>query len=248
MSKRNKGQRREHRKRIELKRERQDCARSAKIMRLADDVPGLEDFIDGVDTSRLTRLIGIFVCSTDEYLATEDVLERHGHGGYRMLKCEIEGDVESGGDGRARGWAAAVKLEAEPDSEFKIFVGIVKRQPTAGSGRDLTNRMSEIVAIAHELGHAFDMQFGDTFRFDRPIDIEEAEYVAHTHACRLLRDNSLVMGLVAYLSIAICAVIDSEGESVARAAQRFVESDEYRQCIMQIPSFIRRHFDLKEPQ
>ena len=126
-------------------------ARYRTILNMGESCPDLDEFIASLDISGTSRLLGIFRCSPDEYLATEAILEKHGHLGYRTLECEIDGERTSGGDAKGRGWTAAAKREHEPDEQFRIFVGIVKRPPTGDSTSDMLTRWGEVIAVVHEL-------------------------------------------------------------------------------------------------
>jgi hypothetical protein len=218
-----------------------------RILELAEECPDLVEFTASIDTSGFRRLLGIFPCSLAEYLATEMVLEKHGHPGYRPVQAETDGDPSTGGDRKARGWTTAVKRGGEPDEAFRIFVGIVRHPATGRVAEDICARWSEVIALAHELGHAHDMDHGGSFHIGGPLSIEQAEYEAHGFACRLLRRQRLTMGLAMYLSIAVCPIATDEQTSAAVAARRFMASLEYRRCRRQIPRFVREQFGILPP-
>ena len=245
MGKRNKQQQRAKRKGRKRHRKQVRLSRLKEIVRMCQEYPDIDNFIDSLDTSGFRRLLGIFRCPPEQYLQTEAVLERHGYSGYQMLQAEIETKDGSAGDGQGRGWTAAVKKEAEADEQFKIVVAIVQPEMTGDSSEDDTRRWAEVVSVVHELGHAHDMDRGISFQLGQPFNIEEAELFAHNFACQVLRKREMIMGLTAYLSIAICPISQDEG-SAAEAAKRFMASEEYGLCIKAIPRHIRESFDIPE--
>jgi hypothetical protein len=215
-------------------------------MQMSEGYPDLDDFIASLHTKEITRLIGIFCCSPEQYLCTETLLREHGHPGYRCLKAEIQGDRTPCGDTKVRAWTSAVKRECETDDKFKIVIGVVRQPPTGDSNSDSIDRWSEVISVVHELGHAEDMEKGINFRVGQAFDIANAEYYAHQFAGRLLRERNMVMGLVAYLSIVICPMVRCESQSTSDAAKRFMESEEYRNCLRMIPKRVRRQFQIRE--
>lgn len=245
MGKPGKQRRRKGRQTKKLRQLKTKRAQTRTILQMGESCPDLGDFIASLDTSGINRLLGIFRCSPDEHLATETILEKHGYAGYRMLQCEIDGAQTSGGDGKARGWAAAVKREEEQDEQFRIFVGIVERPLTGNSGSDMSGRWGAVIAVVHELGHAYDMDQGISFHLGQPLRIEESEYVAHEFACQFLRKREMTMGLTAYLSMAVCPMVNDES-AIAVAARRFMASEEYRLALQEIPPYIRRQLGVTE--
>lgn len=257
MGMRNKLQRREKRGTKKLRqlktklfRAKTKLSQAKAIVQMAKDYPDLETFVASLDTSEIRRLLGVFFCSPEEYLETEAVLERNGHPDYRALQGEIDGDPAPGGDGKGRGWTSAVKYDGEPDGQFRVFVGIVKQSaipdsPTGDSTSEIVNRWGELIAVVHELGHAHDLDQGITFHVGQSFSVEEAEYVAHDYACRFLRKHRMTMGLISYLSMAICPIVKGEG-SHANAARRFMASDEYRVAFRQIPRAARDLYNILE--
>lgn len=243
-----KAKKRQRRAQNELGRVKAKLAQAEEIVRLAKSYPDLDQFIASLQPFHPSRLLGIFRCSPEEYLAADTVLARNGYPGYRMLECEIDGEDTPSGDGKGRAWTAAVKQEDQSDEAFKIFVGIVNRPSSDDSISAVSGRWMEIVSVVHELGHAYDMDNGITFHLGRPFDIEDAEVVAHDFACRLLRELGLTMGLTTYLSSVICSMLNDSNDSVASAARRFLASEEYRRCLSEIPGHMHEQFGiLKAP-
>lgn len=216
------------------------------ILDMGEACPDLDDFITSLDMSGLTKLLGVFCCQPDKYLATETVLAENGHLGYQVLQCEIEGERSDTEKNGPRGWTSAVKKDCQPDEQYRTFVGIVRRPLTGDSAKDTIVRWGGIVAVAHEIGHAHDFEKGLPFQLGDSFDIAVAEFRAHQYACRLLSERGMTMGLVAYLSMTICAVAEDPCTSVSDAAKRFMKSEQYRECLNQIPSYVRQHFDLVE--
>jgi len=245
VAKRSERERRAERRARERQRLNTRLSQVREIVRMGQECPDINQFIASLYTAACTRLLGIFRCPPEKYLATEAVLAMNGHAGYLTLEAEISGGDGLSGDGKGRGWAAAVKQEGLPDAEFKIFVGIVRPTLTGDSAEDAVRRWAEVISVVHELGHAHDMDQGVSFRLGEPLSIEEAELFAHRFACRLLRERRMTMGLTAYLSMAICTISDADGAGAA-AARRFMASEEYSLSLQAIPRYVRRNFDIIE--
>lgn len=92
MSNSDKQQRRVKRKAGELRRRRTKVAQTKEIVRLGESFPNINEFIASLDLSQFGRLLGIFTCSPEDYLATETILEKNGYAGYVTLQAEIDGD------------------------------------------------------------------------------------------------------------------------------------------------------------
>jgi len=246
MARPTKQQRRTRRRNKKNRQEKAKMRRLQKILEIAHTCPALDDFIASLDTKEITRLIGIFCCPPEQYLCTERILREHGHPGYLCLKAEIQGDRTPCGDTKVRAWTSAVKRECETDDKFKIVIGVVRQPPTGDSDSDTIDRWSEVISAVHELGHAEDMEKGINFRVGQAFDIANAEYYAHQFACRLLQERNMVMGLVTYLSIAVCPMVRCESQSTSDAAKRFMESEEYRNYLRMIPKGLRRQFAMPD--
>jgi hypothetical protein len=229
-----------------LERLKRALAQQTAFVELFECCPDLEAFIASLDASGFSRLLGIFVSSPDEHLCSEKVLERHGHHGYCTLRVEITGDQREDGRCKSRAWTSAVKRPEESDEHFRIVIGITKQPLTGNATSDKAARWGEIAAVVHELGHADDLTNGITFQADLATNIEEAEYYAHQYACRFFRDRKLVMGIVAYLSSAVCALSRDPEGSASRAATRFLHSEDYRLSLQMVPKLMQRQYRLIE--
>lgn len=246
MTRAERNRRRELRKEKKLRGRRIQAERLRATLKAAEACPGLAEFIASMDTSSITRLLGVFCCSPNEYLQTEGVLAARGYPGYEVLQCEIEGERTERHQNGPRGWAAAVKRAGEQDSQFKIFVGIVQRPPADEPAEDMARRWGEIVAVAHELGHADDMQNRLHFPLNDSLDLVAAEVHAHRYACHLLAEQEQIMGLAAYLAIGVCPIANDSSTSASTAAREFMQSNTYKASYARIPSHMRGLFGLIE--
>ena len=245
MAKQNTRQRRAGRKAKKEQYLRKKLSRLKHIFQKADDCPDFDQFLGSLDLSGLSRLIGIFSCTPDEYGATEAVLARDGHPGYEVLQWEVNGEKGDERDPEGpRAWTAAVKRAGQSDEAYRIFVGIVRRPATGDGAKDAIARWGEIVSAVHELGHAHDLQDGAMLASDGVMDIAQAELRAHKFACRFFRDHRMMMALTVYLATVVSPIADESGAAVPLAASEFMASSEYAKCLKRIPKYLQRQFDV----
>ena len=219
------------------------------MMDALTDVPDIEQFIKSVDTSSVNRLLGIFFCPPESYGDTSRILNMAGYPGYQVLKGEIEGKSAVQGRDPKRGWTCPVKSEGAADSDFRIFIGLVRHPDTEKETRDTVSGWFGIVSFLHELAHARDLNEGVTFRLGQPFKIRDAEYFAHDYVCKFLRERRMTCALTAYLSIAVISIAEiREENAIIEAARLFMKSEEYRQSFQSIPRIYRKTFNIREPR